>query len=148
MKDWLLNTRTYFKSMGIRSPLKLLLALFLYTTGICSYADVAIVSPATIIGEWHATENHPEKGNIDTRFVINADKTFSGSLIINNVPVWLYSGTWTLEGNRVTWVYLESNIVLLQEDIADTDEILSVTDETLTYRSLRRGKESTLQRMK
>ena len=69
-------------------------------------------------------------------------------MTINGAPAWQYSGTWELAGNRVTWVYLESSIILLQEDLADTDEILSITDEAMTYRSLRRGKESTLQRVK
>ena len=134
--------------MSTRPLLKLFLALFLYTACPGSYADSATISPAAIIGEWHTTENHPEKGNIDTRFVINADETFSGSMTINNVPAWQYSGTWTLEGNRITWVYVESNIILLQEDMADIDEIISVTDESLTYRSLRSGVENTLQRVK
>ena len=134
--------------MKIHPLLKLILALLLYTACTGTYADSATISPEAIVGEWHATENHPKRGNIDTRFVINADETFSGSMTINNVPAWQYSGTWTLEGNRITWVYVESNIILLQEDKADTDEILSVTDESLTYRSLRRGEESTLLRVK
>ena len=134
--------------MKMRPLLKLFLALLLYTAFTGAYADSVAISPKAIVGEWHATENHPKRGNIDTRFVINADETFSGSMTINSVPAWQYSGTWTLEGNRITWVYVESNIILLQEDMADTDEILSVTEESLTYRSLRRGKESTLQRVK
>ena len=100
------------------------------------------------MGEWQASEHHPEQGNISTLFLINADKTFSGSMTINDAPVWQYAGTWELQDNRVTWVYLESSTVLLQEDMADTDIILSVTDEAITYRSLRRDKESTLQRVK
>ena len=134
--------------MKIHPLLKLILALLLYTACTGTYADSATISPEAIVGEWHAAENHPKRGNIDTRFVINTDETFSGSMTINNVPAWQYSGTWTLEGNRITWVYVESNIILLQEDMADTDEILSVTDESLTYRSLRRGEESTLLRVK
>jgi len=67
-------------------------------------------------------------------------------MTINNTPAWQYAGTWTLKGNQITWVYLESNIILLQEDKQDTDVILFVSNESLTYRSLRRGKESTLQR--
>jgi hypothetical protein len=101
-----------------------------------------------ITGKWYATEHHPQQGRIETNFTINADETFSGSMTINNVPAWQYAGTWSLKGNQITWVYVESNIILLQEDKADTDVIISVTDESLTYRSLRRGKESTLQRVK
>ena len=111
-------------------------------------SDTVVITPEIIVGEWQATEDHPERGIIDTVFMINADATFSGSLSINNEPVWNYSGTWKLEGNRITWEYLKSNLVLLQEDKAETDEILSVTDETLTYRSVRRGTANTLHRIR
>jgi len=125
---------------------KLLLAICLYTGG--AVADPVSINPDLIIGKWQASEPHPEQGNIETIFIINADNTFSGTMTINNRPAWQYAGTWTLEGNQVTWVYLESNIILLQEDKRDTDLILSVSDDSLSYRSLRRGKESTLLRAK
>ena len=134
--------------MKICTLLKLTLTLFLYSVCSCAFPQSLDINPDAIVGEWQASEHHPEQGNIDTRFLINADKTFSGSMMINDAPVWQYSGTWELEGNRVTWVYLESSTILLQEDLADTDVILSVTDKAMTYRSLRRGKESTLQRVK
>jgi hypothetical protein len=130
--------------MKICSFLKLLLVITLYTGG--AVADPASINPDEIVGTWQATELHLEQGNIETIFIINADNTFSGTMTINTAPVWQYAGTWTLKGNQITWVYLESNIILLQEDKQDTDVILSVSDESLTYRSLRRGKESTLQR--
>ena len=123
---------------------KLLLVIILYAGG--AVADPASINPDEIVGNWHATEHHPDQGNIQTIFIINADNTFSGSMTINNIPAWQYAGTWILKGNQITWAYLESNITLLQEDKQDTDVILSVSDESLTYRSLRRGKESTLQR--
>ena len=110
--------------------------------------DSGVINSDTLVGEWHATENHPERGKIDTVFVINADATFSGSLSINSQPAWQYSGEWKLEGNRITWEYLKSSLVLLQEDKAETDEILSVTDTDLTYRSVRRGTENTLYRVR
>jgi hypothetical protein len=134
--------------MKIRSPLRLTLALLLYTVCSSAFPESLDINPDAIVGEWQASEHHPEQGNIDTRFLINADKTFSGSMTINDAPVWQYSGTWELEGNRVTWVYLESSTILLQEDMADTDVILSVTENAMTYRSVRRGKERTLQRVK
>jgi len=120
---------------------------------LCTFCRVAlpdsmVINPVTLVGEWHATEHHPERGKIDTVFVINADATFSGSLSINSQPVWQYSGGWQLEGNRITWEYLKSSLVLLQEDKAETDEILSVTDTDLTYRSVRRGTENTLHRVR
>jgi len=132
-------------------PRALLTLLFMVT--LCAacrgaLSETVVITPETIVGEWHATEAHPERGSIDTVFVINADASFSGSLSINSQPAWQYSGVWKLEGNRITWKYLKSNLVLLQEDKAETDEILSVTDTTLTYRSIRRGTENTLYRVK
>ena len=64
---------------------------------LCTFCRVAlpdsmVINPVTLVGEWHATEHHPERGKIDTVFVINADATFSGSLSINSQPVWQYSG--------------------------------------------------------
>jgi hypothetical protein len=132
-------------------PRSLLTLLFMVTLCACcrvALSETVVITPETIVGEWHATEAHPERGNIDTVFVINADASFSGSLVINNEPVWQYSGVWKLEGNRITWEYLKSNLVLLQEDKAETDEILSVTDNALTYRSGRRGTENTLYRVR
>ena len=134
--------------MKPRSLLTLLFMVTLCAACRVALSETAVITPETIVGEWHATEAHPERGSIDTVFVINADASFSGSLAINSEPVWQYSGVWKLEGNRITWEYLKSNLVLLQEDKAETDEILSVTDTALTYRSVRRGTENTLYRVK
>ena len=130
-----------------RHPL-LILFLVVALCAVCRtvLSETDVISPEIIVGEWHATESHPQRGDIETVFVINADTTFSGSLSINSQPAWQYSGVWKLEGNRITWEYLKSTLVLLQEDKAETDEILSVTDTMLTYRSVRRGTENTLYR--
>ena len=45
---------------------------------LCTFCRVAlpdsmVINPVTLVGEWHATEHHPERGKIDTVFVINAD---------------------------------------------------------------------------
>jgi len=128
--------------------LNLFLSIILFTAYTSTYAGSPTISPDMLIGNWYASEDHPEQGNIETYFTINADNTFSGSMTIDDVSAWQYAGTWSLAGNKITWVYVESNIILLQEDMADTDVIISVTDESLTYRSLRRDKESTLQRVR
>jgi hypothetical protein len=134
--------------MQTRPLLKLIFLVTLCAACRVALSETVVITPETIVGEWHATETHPERGNIDTVFVINANASFSGSLVINNEPVWQYSGVWKLESNRITWEYLKSNLVLLQEDKAETDEILSVTDNALTYRSSRRGTENILYRVR
>jgi hypothetical protein len=127
--------------------------MFLLTACLCMFcravlSEADVINPAAIVGKWHATEHHPQRGNIDTFFVINADATFSGTLSFNNELAWEYSGVWKLTGNRITWEYRKSSLLLLQEDKAETDEILSVTDTALTYRSVRHGTENTLHRLK
>jgi len=134
--------------MKPRSLLTLLYLVILCAACRVVLSENVVITPGVLVGEWHATAAHPEQGNIDTVFVINADASFSGSLAINNEPVWQYSGIWKLEGNRITWEYLESSLVLLNEDQAETDEILSVTDNALTYRSGRRGTENILYRVR
>jgi len=134
--------------MQPHSLLKLLYIVTLCAACRVALSETIVITSEAIVGEWHATEAHPERGNVDTVFVINADASFSGSLAINNEPVWQYSGVWKLEGNRITWEYLKSSLVLLNEDMAATDEILSVTDNALTYRSGRRGTENTLYRVR
>ena len=133
--------------MQPRSRLKILFLVTLCAACRVALSETIVITPEAIVGEWHATEAHPEQGNIDTVFVINADASFSGSLAVNDEPVWHYSGVWKLEGNRITWEYLKSSLVLLNEDKAETDEILSVTDNALTYRSGRRGTEHILYRI-
>ena len=73
--------------------------------------------------------------------------TFSGTMTINNDVVWTYGGKWTLAGNRLTWHYTRSSLTLHEAHKTETDEILSVSDDTLTYRSGSRGSVNTLQRL-
>jgi hypothetical protein len=110
-------------------------------------ADSAAIDTTRLYGTWLAQESHPERGKIETVFTILEDRTFSGSMTVNGEVVWTYGGTWTLEGSRITWHYSRSSLALLDIHRRETDEILSVTDETLTYRSLNRDSVSTLRRL-
>jgi hypothetical protein len=110
-------------------------------------ADPAAIDTARLYGTWQAQESHPQQGSIETVFTILDDRTFSGAMTINGEVVWTYGGTWTLEGSRITWHYSRSSLELLDIHRQETDEILSVTDETLIYRSLNRDSVSTLRRL-
>lgn len=110
-------------------------------------ADPAAINTIRLYGTWLAQEAHPEQGKIETVFTIFEDRTFSGSMTINGEVVWTYGGTWTLEDSRMTWYYSRGSLALLDIHRRETDEILSITDETLTYRSLNRDSVSTLQRL-
>ena len=110
-------------------------------------ADPAAIDTARLYGTWQAQESHPQQGSIETVFTILDDRTFSGTMTVNGEVVWTYGGTWTLEGSRITWHYARSSLALLDVHRRETDEILSVTDGTLTYRSLHRDAVSTLRRL-
>jgi hypothetical protein len=110
-------------------------------------ADPAAIDTTRLYGTWLAQESHPEQGKIETVFTIFEDRTFSGNMTVNGEVVWTYGGTWTLEDSRITWHYSRSSLALLDVHRQETDEILSVTDETLTYRSLNRDSVSTLRRL-
>ena len=105
------------------------------------------IDTGKLSGTWQALESHPEQGRVETLFTIRDDRTFAGSMSINNDIVWTYAGNWTLAGNRLTWHYTRSSLTLHEAHRTETDEILSVTDDTLTYRSGSRGAISTLQRL-
>lgn len=109
-------------------------------------ADSTLIDTAKLIGTWQAHESHPERGDIETVFTIRDDSTFAGTMTINNETVWTYGGSWALEGSSITWHYTQSSLTLLESDRSETDEILSLGDDTLTYRSGSRGSVSTLQR--
>ena len=65
-------------------------------------------------------------------------------MTVNGEPVWTFSGSWCMEGNRITWHYTRSSLALLDSHRQETDDILPVTSETLAYPSLNRDSVSTL----
>jgi hypothetical protein len=107
----------------------------------------AAIDTVKLFGTWQALESHPEKGQVETLFTIRDDRTFSGSMTVNNGIIWTWDGNWTLAGNRLTWHYTRSSLTLHENHRSETDEILSVTEDTLTYRSGSRGSINTLQRL-
>jgi hypothetical protein len=109
--------------------------------------DAAGFDPAKIAGTWQARESHPGQGDIETVFIIRDDGTFSGSMAINGEVAWTYGGDWTLEGSRITWHYTRSSLTLHEAHRTESDEILSLDADTLTYRSGSRGTISSLQRL-
>jgi hypothetical protein len=110
-------------------------------------ASGAAIDTVKLLGTWQALESHPDKGQVETLFTIRDDRTFSGSMSVNSEIVWTWGGDWTLAGNRLTWHYTRSTLTLHESHRSETDEILSVSDDTLTYRSGSRGSVSTLQRL-
>jgi len=104
-------------------------------------------SAESLYGQWIVKEQHPEAGEVVTLFSINSDASFAGTLTVAGEVVWTYSGAWSLDGNLITWIYTESTPPLMQVNEAEIDEILSIDDEKLTYRSGTRDVVETLYRV-
>ena len=133
--------------MTPRSPARLFLLLMGLWLLSPVLADSTTIDSGKLFGTWQVLESHPAQGDIETIFTIRDDMTFSGTMTINNDVVWTYGGKWTLAGNRLTWHYTRSSLTLHEAHKTETDEILSVSDDTLTYRSGSRGSVNTLQRL-
>ena len=121
--------------------------LWLLTVTTSAADEPRAIDPQLLYGSWMAVEEVPDEGSVETRFVINRDATFSGTLAVNGAQVWSYSGNWSLQGNRITWHYTSSSLALLVEDRAEVDELLAVDGTVLRYRSGRRGSTHTLHRV-
>ena len=109
-------------------------------------ADTTVIDSGKLTGTWLAHESHPAQGDIETVFIINDDRTFSGNMAINDETVWTYGGTWKLEGSSITWYYTQSSLTLLDAHRTESGEILTLSDDTLTYRSGSHSTVRTLQR--
>jgi beta-glucanase (GH16 family) len=124
----------------------LLAALLLFA--VASPAAPGLVATENITGAWISSEQIPEQGDVDTLMAINADGSFSGSLLVNNETVWTFAGKWRLEGNAINWEYIDSSLVLLIEDYSEVDTILSLEQDQMTLKSGRWGSVRTLLRVK
>jgi len=121
-------------------------ALLLFAV-IC-LADPGLVTTDHITGTWISSEQTPNQGDADTLMTINADRSFSGSLQVNNETVWTFSGKWRLKGNAINWEYIDSSLALLLEDRSEADTILSLEQDQMTLKSGRWGSVRTLHRVK
>jgi beta-glucanase (GH16 family) len=110
-------------------------------------ADPGLVTTDNITGAWISSEQTPDQGDADTLMTINADGSFSGSLLVNNQTVWTFGGKWTLDGHTINWEYTDSSLVLLIEDRSEIDTILSLEQHKMTLKSGRRGSVRTLRRV-
>ena len=109
-------------------------------------ADVPVIDPATLYGEWIVREQHPEAGEVVTLFSINPDNSFAGTMTVAGNVVWRYSGNWYLDDNLITWFYNQSTPPLVLEDETEVDEIIAIDSEKLVYRSGKRDVLETLYR--
>ncbi len=118
-------------------------AICLTLLSIASAAAAAEQNWALLIGRWAVSET-TAVGDVGTAtFELKADATFRGTGELNHEAFWAYSGTWSLEGNKLYWRYTASSIPLPEEDRTDSDEVSSVDDRTLVLISQKDGKRRT-----
>ena len=65
---------------------------------------------------------------------------FSGNLKTANAPFWTFSGDWWLNGKTITYLYKVSTAKAVPPGYVDHDEVLELTDKTLTVKSGNDGK--------
>ena len=111
-------------------------------------APAATFTPESLHGDWTVREQHPDAGEVVTLFSINPDSSFAGTMTVAGNVVWRYSGNWYLDDNLITWFYTESTPPLMLVDTTEVDEIISVDDEKLVYRSGKRDVLETLYRVR
>lgn len=118
---------------------QLLLVLFTAFLGLAQAEDYEFMAPkprdytSLITGDWEA-----KAGNLAAHVIINPTGTFSGVLGENGKVVWVYSGTWRLDGKELTWHYDDSLQALPEylKNKVDKNTILSLDEEDLVLQEL------------
>jgi uncharacterized protein (TIGR03066 family) len=91
------------------------------------------VAEKQILGKWHTRQEHPG-GKVAGAIDYKEDKTFSLTGILSQdgeERAFTASGTWKLEGRKLTSTIKESDLEALQVGEATTDEIISVSEKEM-----------------
>jgi hypothetical protein len=79
------------------------------------------VTADKLIGDW-ASVNDPNRVTLQ----YSADGSFSGKLKSSGKVMWLFAGTWKLEGKTLSSVYTFSSLDSIPKGTTDSDEILAI----------------------
>jgi len=90
------------------------------------------------IGEWVIEKKQISGNIIEVRLSVSDDRKFSGTMYVNGVVGWKFSGAWVLQGNKFTYIYKESTIEMA-ENYQDTDIIISVDNLSYKFQSEKTG---------
>jgi len=100
-----------------------------------------------LLGSWVASIPYGKEATLTTQLTFEDDTKFSGFATVNNMMVWQFSGTWNIDGNRVTYNYVKSTLDLKGKN-TDSDIITSISDSKFTYSSTKSGKTGSYERVK
>ena len=98
------------------------------------------VRPASILGTWRVTSQHPSGTLIKATVRFTQDKKFTSSTTANDKPLMNASGTWELEGGKLQWTYESSSHPAIAPGYVDTDDVLGLTGTELRLKSRLSGK--------
>lgn len=109
-------------------------------------AEGLAVSPLALVGTWTASDTKPSVGVFTTTMTLTQSMRFSGSVALEGTPFMDYSGTWELDGARLTWHYEGSSRPLPVK--TDIDDIVRVDPEQLVLVSRLSGLQHVFTRTK
>ncbi|MGA0570433.1 hypothetical protein ACO2Q9_06895 [Variovorax sp. VNK109] len=96
---------------------------------------------AQLPGEWAGSATARSGELRDTDLTYRADGTFNGETAPKDDKVLTYSGTWKLDGNRLTHNYTQISGQLPERLRLATVEVAAIDKTSLTFRSPQSGKE-------
>lgn len=102
-------------------------------------------SSSQLLGTW-AVEVKKNGVTLRSTFTLKANGGFSGDTVANGNPFMLYAGKWELVGDRINWLYTESNIPLPEAAKKDSDKIISVTPSRIEILSILSGEKRVMVR--
>lgn len=92
------------------------------------FASCAIFDPkgaSTVIGEWRYADDIQS-----CRYHFKRDGTFSGQVRVKERLVSDFSGTWTVEGDRLLYTYRSDRLGRIPVGAIDRDKLLNVQKDS------------------
>ena len=94
-------------------------------------AEESAFSPLALVGTWTASDTKPNVGVFTTTMMLTQNMKFAGSITLEGKPFMDYSGTWELDGAKLTWHYEKSSRPLPEAAKTDIDDIVRVEPDQL-----------------
>jgi hypothetical protein len=92
-----------------------------------------------LFGKWVDDEKTPDGRAVVSHTELKSDLSFVSDVSVGGNIVLRCSGVWSLDGKVLTWNYLYSSPALPENARIDTDDIVSVDNQTLVTVSKRGG---------